>query len=156
MNYVAVAHLYAGRDLVQHGSTSWWPAPAPRSGSLGGATLSGAHIRRIELSSAVSLLARSGLDTDRQLRQALGAFEPPSDLIGVVATVGGAVTTSLIVAVVPERRRLKVGTDLITAALYQERLVSRDFRPDTFGHSETARSFIEYLISILHSPPTAS
>jgi GNAT superfamily N-acetyltransferase len=122
---------------------------------LRAATLSGAHIRRIRPSTAATFLTRNGLDPDEPLRWALGAFEPPSDLIGVVAVAGGAIPLRVAVAVAPERRRLKVGTDLVTALIHQDTSLSIGPLSAASCPSPTTRSFLEYLAAEL-IPPAAT
>jgi hypothetical protein len=78
------------------------------------ATLSGAHVRPVSTEDAAQLLKRLGLSTSDRLALALGALDDNGGMVGVLATgPWTAVGTNVWVAVTPERRRLKVGTDLV-------------------------------------------
>ena len=82
-----------------------------------GATASGAKLAAIPSEVAEAFLARLGEHGPDSIELALGAHEDDGTLIGVAAF--GAVRAdhgSLIVAVVPERRRLKIGSDLLLRA----------------------------------------
>ena len=88
------------------------PAVAGAHGQ--GATSSGAKCAAIPSDVAEAFLARLNEHGPDPIEVALGAHEDDGTLIGVAAF--GAVRAdhgSLIVAVVPERRRLKIGSDLL-------------------------------------------
>ena len=82
------------------------------------ATTSGARLAAISSEVAVAFLARLGERGPDPIELALGAHEDDGTLVGVAAF--GAVRAahgSLIVAVVPERRRLRIGSDLLQALM---------------------------------------
>jgi len=79
-------------------------------------TASGATLAAIPSEVAEAFLARLGEHGPDSIEMALGAHEDDGTLMGVAAF--GAVRGdhgSLIVAVVPERRRLNIGSDLLHA-----------------------------------------
>lgn len=78
-------------------------------------TLSGAHIREVAESEAKTFLSRHSTPLAQQhLRLALGAFEDDGSLVGVLAITGPPDCVATIhLAVTPERRRLRLGTDLV-------------------------------------------
>lgn len=78
-------------------------------------TLSGAHIRVLEESEARVFLSRHSTPLLQQpIRLALGAFEDSGSLLGVLAITGPPDCVATIhLAITPERRRLKLGTDLV-------------------------------------------
>lgn len=78
-------------------------------------TLSGAHIRELAEPEARLFLSRHSAPlTEQQIRLALGAFEDSGGLLGVLAVTGPPDCVATVhLAVVPERRRLKLGTDLM-------------------------------------------
>ena len=77
------------------------------------ATTSGARIRPIHVDQADRFLRRIGVAAPDPLDFALGAHQDDATLIGVAA-LGITVKNRAraVVAVAPERRRLRVGTDL--------------------------------------------
>src|SRR5687768_8725843 len=82
------------------------------------ATTSGARLAAVSSEVAEAFLARLGERGPDPIEVALGAHEDDGTLIGVAAF--GAVRAdhgSLIVAVVPERRRLRIGSDLLQALM---------------------------------------
>jgi hypothetical protein len=77
-------------------------------------TLSGAHIRHLPPEDACAFLHRLSVQPHPPMHVALGAFEDNGSLVGVVALSGSAARrTTIHLAVTPERRRLKIGTDLL-------------------------------------------
>jgi len=79
-------------------------------------TASGAKLAAIPADVAEAFLARLGEHGPASIEAALGAHEDSGTLIGVAAF--GDVSAdhgSFIVAVVPDRRRLKIGSDLLHA-----------------------------------------
>ena len=91
------------------------------TGTTGGAdrqriTASGAKVAPIDRDSARTFLARLGERGPEPIELALGAHEPEGTLIGVAAFGGvGVDHASLIVAVVPDRRRLGIASELLHA-----------------------------------------
>jgi GNAT superfamily N-acetyltransferase len=84
------------------------------------ATASGAHIDDVDPGVAAAFLARLGERGPEPIATALGAFEDDGTLIGLA--VFGTSTRErawATVAVMPARRRLQVGTDLLGALLRQ-------------------------------------
>jgi hypothetical protein len=84
-------------------------------------TLSGAQVREVAESDARAFLSRHSAPlTHQPIRLALGAFEDNGSLVGVLAITGPPDCVATIhLAIVPERRRLKLGTDLLhTVAAY--------------------------------------
>ena len=80
------------------------------------ATASGAKLTSVPAEAATALLARLGVPAPDSIECAIGAHQDDGTLIGVAAL--GAVRAangSLVIAVVPERRRLKIGIDLLHA-----------------------------------------
>jgi hypothetical protein len=76
-------------------------------------TLSGAHIRPLSEPDAKAFLDRNGAAMLPPVRIALGAFEDNRDLVGVLAVTGSTPGVGTVhVAITPERRRLKLATDL--------------------------------------------
>jgi hypothetical protein len=92
---------------------------SPATGTAGGTerqrvTASGAKVDSIRPEQATAFLTRLCEPSAEPIELALGAHEDDGTLIGVAAF--GAVRrdhASLMVVVAPERRRLKVGTDLL-------------------------------------------
>jgi hypothetical protein len=83
-------------------------------------TLSGAHIGPLPSDRAQLLLRRFGLPSPYRLPLALGAYDDDGLAIGVLATGRRtAGRTSVWLAVTPERRRLKVATDLLDTLLVE-------------------------------------
>jgi GNAT superfamily N-acetyltransferase len=82
------------------------------------ATASGAKLEAITTDAAKGFLARLSERGPDTIGIALGAFESDGALIGV-AVLGepSASSAPAVVAVAPERRRLKVGSDLLHALL---------------------------------------
>ena len=79
-------------------------------------TLSGVHIRELTDTVAEQFLQRRSAHVPHPVRLGLGAFEDNGALVGVLAVTGSEDGVSIIhVAVSPERRRLKIGTDLVQA-----------------------------------------
>jgi hypothetical protein len=77
-------------------------------------TLSGARLAPINPVQAGSFLAHLGLRAPASLDTTFGAFEDNGALIGIAALeVPKLAAVSATVAVRPERRRLKVGSDLL-------------------------------------------
>jgi len=77
-------------------------------------TLSGAHIRPLPEPDAKAFLDRIGAPMLQAVRIALGAFEDNGDLVGVLAVTGSPPAVGTVhVAITPERRRLKLATDLL-------------------------------------------
>lgn len=77
-------------------------------------TLSGAHIRPLSESEARAFLDRNGTPMLQPAPIALGAFEDNGALVGVLAVTGSPPAVSTIhLAITPERRRLKLATDLV-------------------------------------------
>lgn len=77
-------------------------------------TLSGAHIRPLSEPDANAFLERKGAPRLSPVRIALGAFEDNGDLVGVLAVTGPPPAVGTVhVAITPERRRLKLATDLV-------------------------------------------
>lgn len=92
------------------------PTTAPTDGGAHEhqATLSGAKITAIAADTAEAFLARIVVPAPEAIEVALGALQDDGTLIGVA--VLGAVTagrSSATVAVAPERRRMKIGSDLL-------------------------------------------
>ena len=91
------------------------------TGTTGGAdrqriTASGAKVAPIGPDSAQTLLARLGERGPESIELALGAHESEDTLIGVAAFGDvGVDHASLMVAVVPERRRLGIASELLYA-----------------------------------------
>jgi GNAT superfamily N-acetyltransferase len=91
------------------------------TGTTGGAdrqriTASGAKVGPIDPDSAQRLLARLGARGPELIEVALGAHEPEGTLIGVAAFGDvGVDHAPLIVAVVPDRRRLGIARELLYA-----------------------------------------
>lgn len=89
-------------------------------------TLSGAHIRNLTEADTKAFLDRLSIPLMSSWRLALGAFEDNGDLVGVLALTGTSPGMSTVhVAVVPERRCLKIATDLLQALATDH--------PDTVG-----------------------
>jgi ribosomal protein S18 acetylase RimI-like enzyme len=79
-------------------------------------TLSGVRIRELTETAAREFLRRRSSHAPHRIRLGLGAFEDNGALVGVLVVTGYADGNSIIhVAVSPERRRLKIGTDLVQA-----------------------------------------
>jgi hypothetical protein len=79
-------------------------------------TLSGVHIRELTETVAREFLQRRSAHVPNPIPQGLGAFEDNGALVGVLVVTGYADGESIIhIAVSPERRRLKIGTDLVQA-----------------------------------------
>jgi len=79
-------------------------------------TTSGAKVAAIDAETAQAFLGRLGEHGPKSIELALGAHETEGTLIGVAAFGDvGVDHAALIVAVVPERRRLGIGSDLIYA-----------------------------------------
>jgi hypothetical protein len=79
-------------------------------------TLSGAHIRELSDTATKEFLQRMSTPMMEPIRMALGAFEDSGALVGVLAVTGSAGCVSTVhVAVSADRRRLKIGTDLLSA-----------------------------------------
>ena len=78
-------------------------------------TLSGAHIREVPDSEAREFFSRHSTPlVQRSIRLALGAFEENGSLIGALAITGPPDCVATIhLAISPERRLLKLGTDLV-------------------------------------------
>jgi GNAT superfamily N-acetyltransferase len=91
------------------------------AGTTGGAdrpriTASGAKVAPITADSAQAFLVRLGQRAPEFIELALGAHEPEGTLIGVAAFGDvGVDHASMIVAVVPDRRRLGVASELLYA-----------------------------------------
>jgi GNAT superfamily N-acetyltransferase len=82
------------------------------------ATASGAHLESIPPEVAAGFLARLGERSPEPIDAAVGAREDNGNLIGVaVLGASNPERASATVAVTPERRRLKVGSDLLYALL---------------------------------------
>jgi GNAT superfamily N-acetyltransferase len=81
-------------------------------------TASGAHLRPVDPEVAAAFLARLGEAGPEPIETAVGAYEDNGTMIGVaVLGPSSRQRASLTVAVTPERRRLKVGSDLLGALL---------------------------------------
>ena len=79
-------------------------------------TLSGVHIRELTDTVTRQFLQRRSAHAPHSIRLGLGAFEDNGALVGVLAVTGSADGVSIVhVAVSAERRRLKIGTDLVQA-----------------------------------------
>lgn len=77
-------------------------------------TLSGAHIRPLPERDVKAFLDRNGAPMTQPVRIALGAFEDNGDLVGVLAVTGSPPAVGTVhLAIRPERRRLKLATDLV-------------------------------------------
>ena len=77
-------------------------------------TLSGAHIRPLPEPDAKAFLDRNGAPMLQPIRIALGAFEDNGDLVGVLAVTGSPPAVGTVhLAITPERRRLRLATDLV-------------------------------------------
>jgi hypothetical protein len=77
-------------------------------------TLSGAQVREIPETLAQTFLSRHSAPVLQASRLTLGAFEDSGALVGVLAVTGSSVEAATIhVVVTPERRRLKLATDLV-------------------------------------------
>lgn len=85
-----------------------------RTGRSAVATLSGAQIQLLPANSAKTFLQRHDQCPRQPIGFALGAFEDSGSLIGVLAIQAETPTTAnILLAVAPERRRLKIATDLV-------------------------------------------
>ena len=105
-------------------------------------TLSGVHIRELTETVAREFLQRRSAHVPNPIPQGLGAFEDNGALVGVLAVTGYADGVTIIhVAVSPERRRLKIGTDLVQA-LAAEHLhtVGANLRFCPAIHSDVAKA----------------
>ena len=134
-------------------------------------TASGATLTAIPAETAEAFLARLGERAPEPLELALGAHEDDGTLIGVAAY--GAVRAnhgSLIVAVVPERRRLRVGSDLLQALLaaaartgmgwfrvsYPSGAVAADALVRSCGLATARRSVADSVTAVLDATSSAS
>jgi hypothetical protein len=97
--------------------------------SIWRSTLSGAQVRQLSDAGAKDFLTRySAPLVEQAIRLALGAYDDSGSLIGVLVLTGPSNCVATVhLAVVPERRRLKLGTDLLhaVAADYPEILGRR-------------------------------
>jgi hypothetical protein len=81
-------------------------------------TLSGAQIRSVDGETAARLLCQFGLSTDGQPDFSLAAYDDGGLVIGALATAPlMSNLTTVWIAVAPQRRRLKVATDLFDTVL---------------------------------------
>jgi hypothetical protein len=124
-------------------------APTPITGCVGGQTtrptISGAHLEPVSINAIDLFLSRLAVPAPPHLHLALGARDDDGQLVGVLAA--GTLTatkTSIWIVVTPERRRLKIATDLFDT-------LTLDHRPSitaqlVFHHPAqcpTAASFIK-------------
>lgn len=104
---------------------------------------SGARIERIATSEAVAWLERHAEGLSKEPDDAWGASEDNGTLIGVAALAAGERHCEAIVAVVPARRRLKVGGDLLHALLEEARAREQSYLGCTpRGTSSGAAEFL--------------
>jgi hypothetical protein len=96
------------------------PTTVNRTGEWMPVTTSGAHLECIGPELAAGFLARLYEPAPESINVALGAFEDNGKLIGV-AVLGAStlLRATATVAISPDRRRLKVGSDLLCALLRQ-------------------------------------
>jgi GNAT superfamily N-acetyltransferase len=83
------------------------------------ATASGARIAPIPAAQARVFLARLDETAPERVDVALGAVEDDESLIGVAVLSAAVHRGAAMIAVLPSRRRLKVGSDLLHALLEQ-------------------------------------
>jgi hypothetical protein len=101
---------------------------------IGGHTLSGVHIREVPEPTARAFLSRLEAPVLEPVRFALGAFEGDDTLVGVLTVTGPTPASATIhVAVTPERRGLKISTDLVQT-------LAVDHRPAVGPHPRFCRA----------------
>src|SRR5262245_1716946 len=111
------------------------PTEADPDSLLVGPTVSGARLAPIDPAQAGSFLAHLGERAPTSVVTAFGAFEDNGALIGVATLEAPKLAVvSATVAVRPERRRLKVGSDLLHLVMRHAPSVGASYL--VFGPSE--------------------
>jgi len=110
-------------------------------------TLSGAHVRPLSEPDAKAFLERNSAPMLQPVQIALGAFEDNGDLVGVLAVTGSPPAVGTIhLAITPERRRLKLATDLVQTLAADHLGPSRHFNICRAIHPDTAQALHAWII----------